>query len=109
MAAERPAVGPVWLSEQIDHVLQGRTGPIRGLQPDRLPNVALGMIHYRIYALDYSAHVAAGYSVECRSDADAMRAAGRLLQRELATAVEVWQGTECNPTAACGAPVDRGP
>ena len=50
------------------------------------------MAQYRIYELDPSDHITAGYTIECGSEADAMRAAGRLLQREPAAAVEVWQG-----------------
>ena len=39
------------------------------------------MGHYRFYELDPSDHIMAGYSVECGSDADAMRAARTLLER----------------------------
>ena len=52
----------------------------------------LGVNHYRFYELDHSDHIEAGYSVECGSDADAVRAAGRLLENSPAAAVEVWQG-----------------
>jgi hypothetical protein len=48
--------------------------------------------HYRFYELDHSDHIEAGYSVECGSDADAVHAAGRLLENRPAAAVEVWQG-----------------
>jgi hypothetical protein len=44
--------------------------------------------HYRFYELDPSHHITAGYSVECGSDAEALRAA-RTLKR--ATGVEVWK------------------
>jgi hypothetical protein len=47
------------------------------------------MGHYRFYELDPSEHITAGYSVECGSDAAAMRAARTLLER--AAAVEVWK------------------
>jgi len=50
------------------------------------------MNHYRFYELDHSEHIEAGYSVECGSDADAVRAASRLLENSPAAAVEVWQG-----------------
>ena len=46
------------------------------------------MTHYRIYQLDRSNHITAGYSVECEADADAWQTAGA----NPATAVEVWQG-----------------
>jgi hypothetical protein len=49
------------------------------------------MGHYRFYELDPSHHITAGYSVECGSDAEAMRAARTLLKR--ATGVEVWKST----------------
>jgi hypothetical protein len=48
----------------------------------------LGVNHYRFYELDHSDHIEAGYSVECGSDAEAVRAAGRLLENSPA----VWQG-----------------
>jgi hypothetical protein len=48
------------------------------------------MGHYRIYQLDPSGHITAGFSVECRSDAAAMRAACTLLERS--DGVEVWKG-----------------
>ena len=51
------------------------------------------MGHYRFYELDPSDHIMAGYSVECGSDADAMRAAHTLLER--AAGVEVWKSTNC--------------
>jgi hypothetical protein len=51
-----------------------------------------GVNHYRFYELDHSDHIEAGYSVECGSDADAVRAAGRLLENSPAASVEVWQG-----------------
>jgi hypothetical protein len=51
------------------------------------------MRHYRFYELDPADHITAGYSVDCPSDADAMRAAGRLLQR--VPVVEVWEDTRC--------------
>jgi hypothetical protein len=50
------------------------------------------MSHYRIYQLDPSDHITAGYSVECGADTEALRAAARLLQLSPAAAVEVWQG-----------------
>jgi hypothetical protein len=50
------------------------------------------MDHYRIYQVDHTDHITAGHSVECGSDADALRTAGRLLAQHPATAVEVWQG-----------------
>jgi hypothetical protein len=46
--------------------------------------------HYRIYQLDPSDHITAGFSVECGSDAAAMRAARTLLERS--DGVEVWKG-----------------
>jgi hypothetical protein len=42
------------------------------------------MGHYRFYELDPADHITAGYSVECGSDAAAMRAARALLERFLA-------------------------
>ena len=54
------------------------------------------MGHYRFYELDPSDHIMAGYSVECGSDADAMRAARTLLER--AAGVEVWKSTNASPT-----------
>jgi hypothetical protein len=47
------------------------------------------MGHYRIYQLDPSDHIAAGFSVECGSDAAAVRAARTLLDRS--AGVEVWK------------------
>jgi hypothetical protein len=51
------------------------------------------MGHYRIYQLDPSDHITAGFSVECGSDAAAMRAARTLLERS--DGVEVWKSTNC--------------
>ncbi len=47
------------------------------------------MGHYRFYEIDPYDHITVGYSVECRSDTDALRAARTLLER--AAAVEVWK------------------
>jgi hypothetical protein len=47
------------------------------------------MAHYRFYELNPSDHITAGYSVECGSDAEAMRAARTNLER--AAGVEAWQ------------------
>ena len=47
------------------------------------------MGHYRIYQLDPSDHITAGFSVECGSDAAAVRAARTLLERS--AGVEVWK------------------
>ena len=47
------------------------------------------MGHYRIYQLDPSDHITAGFSVECGSDAAALRAARILLERS--AGVEVWK------------------
>ena len=47
------------------------------------------MGHYRIYQLDPSDHITAGFSVECGSDAAAMRAARTLLERS--AGVEIWK------------------
>jgi hypothetical protein len=47
------------------------------------------MGHYRIYQLDPSDHITAGFSVECGSDAAALRAARTLLERS--AGVEVWK------------------
>ena len=47
------------------------------------------MGHYRIYQLDPSDHIMAGFSVECGSDAAALRAARILLERS--AGVEVWK------------------
>jgi hypothetical protein len=47
------------------------------------------MGHYRIYQLDPSDHITAGFSVECGSDAAALRTAQTLLERS--TGVEVWK------------------
>ena len=51
------------------------------------------MGHYRIYQLDPSDHITAGFSVECGSDAVAMRAARTLLERS--AGVEVWKSNNC--------------
>jgi hypothetical protein len=51
------------------------------------------MGHYRIYQIDPSDHITAGFSVECGSDAAAMRAARTLLERS--DGVEVWKGDHC--------------
>ena len=47
------------------------------------------MVHYRFYEISPSDHITAGYSVECESDTEAMRAARTLLER--AVGVEVWK------------------
>jgi hypothetical protein len=49
------------------------------------------MGHYRIYRLDPSDHVTAGFSVECGSDAAALRAARALLELEQSAGVEDWK------------------
>jgi hypothetical protein len=49
------------------------------------------MGHYRIYQLDPSNHVTAGFSVECGSDATALRAGRALLELEQPAGVEVWK------------------
>ena len=51
------------------------------------------MGHYRFYELDQSDHITVGYSIECGSDAAAMRAARTLLER--AAGVEVWKSNHC--------------
>ena len=51
------------------------------------------MGHYRFYELDPSDHITAGFSVECGSDAAAMRAARTLLERS--AGVEVWKSNHC--------------
>ena len=51
------------------------------------------MGHYRIYQLDPSDHITAGFSVECGSDAAAVQAARTLLERS--DGVEVWKGHHC--------------
>jgi hypothetical protein len=51
------------------------------------------MGHYRFYELDPSDHITAGFSVECGSDAAAMRAARTLLERS--AGVEVWKSSHC--------------
>ena len=51
------------------------------------------MGHYRFYQLDTSDHITAGHSVECGSDAAALRAARTLLER--AAGVEVWKNDNC--------------
>ena len=51
------------------------------------------MGHYRFYELDPADHIKAGHSVECGSDAAAMRAAQRLLERS--AGVELWKGHQC--------------
>jgi hypothetical protein len=51
------------------------------------------MGHYLIYQLDPSAHITAGFSVECGSDAAALRAARALL--EPSAGVEVWKSANC--------------
>ena len=51
------------------------------------------MGHYRIYQLDPSDHITAGFSVECGSDAAAMHAARTLLERS--AGVEVWKSNNC--------------
>ena len=52
-----------------------------------------GMGHYRVYQLDPSDHVAAGFSIECPSDNAAISAGRNLLARS--AGVEVWQGNRC--------------
>jgi hypothetical protein len=47
------------------------------------------MGHYRIYQLDPSDHITAGFSVDYGSDAAALRTARTLLERS--TGVEVWK------------------
>ena len=54
------------------------------------------MGHYRFYEIDPYDQITVGYSVECRSDTDALRAARTLLER--AAAVEVWKSTTASPT-----------
>jgi hypothetical protein len=44
---------------------------------------------YRIYQLDPFDHITVGFSVECGSDAAALRAARTLLERSIG--VEVWK------------------
>lgn len=51
------------------------------------------MDHYRIYQLDPSDHITAGFSIECESDDAATRAARTLLERS--AGVEVWKNTNC--------------
>jgi hypothetical protein len=51
------------------------------------------MDHYRIYELDPSDRITAGYSVECGSDTAAKRAARTLLERS--AGVEVWKSDNC--------------
>ena len=51
------------------------------------------MGHYRFYELDPSDHIMAGYSVECGSDAAALRAAHTLLERSVR--VEIWKSNYC--------------
>ena len=51
------------------------------------------MGHYRFYQLDTSDHITAGHSVECGSDAAALRAARTLLERT--AGVEVWKNDNC--------------
>jgi hypothetical protein len=63
------------------------------------------MAEYRVYELDSSGHIAAGYSVECGSDAMAIQAAGRLLAR--AAGVEVWERVRCVGHLSAVAPWDR--
>ena len=57
------------------------------------PDVFGSMGHYRIYQLDPSDHITAGFSLECGSDAAAMRAARTLLERS--AGVEVWKSANC--------------
>ena len=63
------------------------------------------MAHYRVYELDSFGHIAAGYSVECGSDATAMQAAGRLLERT--AEVEVWESVRCVGHLHAAVPWDR--
>jgi len=51
------------------------------------------MGHCRFYELNPSDHITAGYSVECGSDAAALRAARTLLERS--AGVEVWKSNHC--------------
>ena len=51
------------------------------------------MSHYRFYELDFADHIKVGYSVECGSDAAAIRAARTLLERS--ARVEVWNNNKC--------------
>ena len=63
------------------------------------------MGHYRIYQLDPSDHITAGFSVECGSDTAAMRAARTLLERS--AGVEVWKSA--NRLAHLSRPAVAGP
>ena len=54
----------------------------------RLPPDVSEYGHYSMYQLDPSDHITAGFSVECGSDAAALRAARTLLERS--AGVEVW-------------------
>ena len=101
-----PAPGSVsrqWRGEDAQHIFTagGAAGwihhlcrvPFREHRGDLMASrTFLGVNHYRFYELDHSDHIEAGYSVECGSDADAVRAAGRLLENSPTAAVEVWQG-----------------
>ena len=49
------------------------------------------MALYRIYRLDPAGHIMDACPVECRSDAVALNAAGRMWQ--WAAGVEVWEGS----------------
>jgi hypothetical protein len=51
------------------------------------------MGHYRFYELDLSDHLTVGYSLECGSDAEAMRAARTRL--EWAAGIQVWNSDNC--------------
>jgi hypothetical protein len=48
--------------------------------------------HYGIYQLEPADHITAGFSVECGSDAAALRAARTLLERS--AGVEVWKSAD---------------
>jgi hypothetical protein len=52
------------------------------------------MGHYRIYQLDPANHITPGFSVECGSDAAALRSARALLELERSAGVEVWKSAD---------------
>ena len=76
-----------FVNEQLSRIVT----PASGAAAERFQ--AMG--HYRIYQLDPSDHITAGFSVECGSDTAAMRAARTLLELEQSAGVEVWKKRQC--------------
>ena len=77
------------LRRTTDPLLRPAGTPATEFAAGRFPSMG----HYRFYELDPADHITAGYSVECGSDAAAMRAARTLLERSVR--VEIWKSNCC--------------